>query len=241
MTPGKRRAELVAISRRLAEDTGALAFDAPVTCIYNPLEYARANHEEYLRRYGGRQGVTLLVGMNPGPFGMAQTGVPFGAVSWVKDWLKIEGEVTRPEREHPKRPISGLECARTEVSGDRLWGWAAERFGSPEAFFDRFFVWNYCPLCFVVESGANLTPDRLRKDRRVPLFAACDRALADVIDLIEPRAVVGIGRFATDRVRALVDERVRVGQMLHPSPASPAANRGWRATAEAQLEKLGLL
>lgn len=234
--------QLVGLSRRLADEIEALEFEPPVACVYNPLRYAAANHEEYLRRFGGRRGVTLLVGMNPGPFGMTQTGVPFGAIPWVKDWLRIGNPIVRPDMEHPKRPIHGYECVRTEVSGDRLWGWAADRFGEPERFFARFFVWNYCPLCFMIESGANLTPDKLRKNRRQPLFEVCDRALLEVIDLIEPRAVVGIGRFAEDRIRAALGDRpILTGRLLHPSPASPVANRGWRAAAEAQLEELGLL
>lgn len=245
MSTGKHRGlgdRLVAISRRLAGEVDALEFAPPAAYVYNPLRYAGANHEEYLRRYGGNRGVTLLVGMNPGPFGMAQTGVPFGAIRWVKDWLRIGNEVAKPGKEHPKRPVVGFECSRNEVSGDRLWSWAAERFGTPDRFFQHFFVWNYCPLCFMVESGANLTPDRLRKAQRQPLFEVCDRALLDVIDTIEPRAVVGIGRFATQRIRDVLGDRdIPVGQLLHPSPASPVANRGWRSTAESQLDELGLL
>ena len=70
---------LAAISRSLSRKVNALAFSPPVTHVYNPLDYARAPHEAYLTRWGKGPKQVLLLGMNPGPFGMAQTGVPFAA------------------------------------------------------------------------------------------------------------------------------------------------------------------
>jgi single-strand selective monofunctional uracil DNA glycosylase len=233
---------LVELTRRLARRAGRLAFAGEVACVYNPLEYAWACHEQYLERYGRQRGVTLLLGMNPGPFGMAQTGVPFGEVGLVREWLAIDGPIGRPRREHPKRPIQGFACARSEVSGARLWGWARQRFGTPEAFFQRFFVWNYCPLAFLYASGANCTPDKLPADERQRLYQVCDEALAAVVDALEPRMLIGIGKFAETRARqALAGRDLPIATILHPSPASPIANRGWAQQAEAQLRELGLL
>ncbi len=237
---------LVPISRELARQVSKLAFGPPVTHVYNPLVHARATAELYLERYA-RVGVpTLLLGMNPGPFGMVQTGVPFGEIGFVRDWLEIDGPVARPEREHPKRPVEGFACQRSETSGARLWGFARERFTTPERFFDAFFVWNYCPLAFVEASGRNRTPDALPAAEREPLFVACDAALAAVVQSLCPELVVGVGRFAEKRARiALADQVARselaIGGMLHPSPASPAANGGWAERAEAQLAELGAL
>jgi single-strand selective monofunctional uracil DNA glycosylase len=172
---------------------------------------------------------------------MAQTGVPFGEIELVRDWLRIEEEVGKPRREHPRRLIEGFRCARSEVSGRRLWGWARARFRTPERFFERFFVANYCPLCFLEESGRNRTPDRLPSRERRPLLALCDEALAETIEALRPRIVVGLGHFATARaVAALAGVTVEVGRVLHPSPASPSANRGWVAQAERELEELGI-
>jgi single-strand selective monofunctional uracil DNA glycosylase len=232
---------LVEISRSLSARVATLRFADPVCCVYNPLEYARAPHELYLSRYGVGPKEILLLGMNPGPFGMAQTGVPFGDVTMVRDWMGIVAPVTKPRDEHPKRPVLGFDCHRTEVSGTRLWGWAGQRFGTPERFFERFFVVNYCPLAFVNSSGANLTPDKLPADEQRPLLAACDEALREVVRQLQPRIVIGVGGFAERRARAaLASENVAIGTILHPSPASPLANRGWAETIERQLQSLGV-
>lgn len=229
---------LVPISRALCREIDRLRFAAPVTHVYNPLRYARAPHEEYLRRFGEGSGRVVLLGMNPGPWGMAQTGVPFGDVAMVRDWLGIGGKVGKPEAEHPKRPIDGFGCTRSEVSGSRLWGWARDRFGTPERFFEDFFVWNYCPVSFMEESGRNRTPDKLPRAERSPLLEACDRNLQRMLKALQPRLVVGIGAYAEKRARLVSD--VPVGRMLHPSPASPKANRGWAAEAERDLTVLGV-
>jgi single-strand selective monofunctional uracil DNA glycosylase len=231
----------VAISRRLARAMDGLSFRAPVTHVYDPLVYAREPHEIYLERYA-RPGVeAVLVGMNPGPFGMAQTGVPFGEVTLVREWLGIEGRVAKPEREHPARPIEGFACERSEVSGARLWGWARARFGVPEEFFPRFFVWNYCPLVFMEASGRNRTPDKLAASEREALYAPCDEALRAICAQLRPKHVIGVGAFARERAAmALAGEAFRIGTILHPSPASPAANKGWAEQAELGLKKLGI-
>jgi single-strand selective monofunctional uracil DNA glycosylase len=233
--------ELIRISRALAREVDGLTFTAPVTHVYNPLRYAADLHEAYLRRYGEGPKAVVLVGMNPGPFGMAQTGVPFGDVAVVRDWLGLAAAVGKPTREHPGRPVYGLDCPRSEVSGTRLWGWARERFGTPERFFARFFVVNYCPLAFLETSGRNRTPDKLPASEQEPLFAACDQALRRIIAALEPGHVIGVGAFAERRARlALAGTGVEIGTILHPSPASPLANRGWASTAEKQLRACGV-
>ena len=233
---------MVSISRQLAAAVDSLTFAAPVTHVYNPLEYARRAHEAYLVKYGTGRRRVLLLGMNPGPFGMAQTGVPFGDVGMVRDFLGIAGTVGKPAREHPARPIEGFGCARAEISGTRLWGWARDRFGTADTFFRDFFVANYCPLVFMEESGRNRTPDKLSPGERALLFAACDEALRRIVSVLEPAVVIGVGGFAERRAReALPAFRGVIGGMLHPSPASPLANRDWPGQADAALRTLGVV
>jgi single-strand selective monofunctional uracil DNA glycosylase len=231
---------LVPVSRRLSARVEKLRFSLPVTHVYNPLRYARRPHELYLERYGtGRKRVVFL-GMNPGPFGMAQTGVPFGEVAAVRDWLRIDAAVDHPSSEHEKRPVLGFDCQRSEVSGRRLWGFFRERFGSADRFFREHFVANYCPLAFMEGSGKNRTPDKLPEAERSALYAACDDALRELCASLEPELVVGVGAFAEKRAAsALAGLGVRVGTVLHPSPASPRANRGWAGIATEQLAALG--
>jgi single-strand selective monofunctional uracil DNA glycosylase len=231
---------LVAISRELCRAVQRLRFAPPVAYVYNPLAYARAPHEEYLRRFGQTRGRIVMLGMNPGPFGMVQTGVPFGEVGFVRDWMRIDGRIDAPPHGHPRRPVQGFACTRSEVSGARLWGWARDRFGTADAFFARFFVVNYCPLAFVEDSGRNRTPDKLPAHERQPLFDACDRTLAATIDVLAPTLVVGIGGFAEKRARLVLGEGVRIGCVPHPSPASPRANRGWARAVEDDLHRLGV-
>jgi len=232
---------LVSIAEELRHAVRPLRFAPPVRHVYNPLDYAWPAHRAYLERFGTSPRQILLLGMNPGPWGMAQTGVPFGEVAAARDWLGITAPVGRPEREHPARPVTGFACTRSEVSGRRVWGWAREHFGTAERFFARFFIANYCPLMFLESSGRNLTPDRLPAGERRPLEAACDAALARSAEVLAPRLVLGVGAFAArSAARALAGTGVRVEQVLHPSPASPAANRGWAEQLTRRLVELGV-
>ncbi len=231
----------VTISRNLARSVDSLIFTSKITHIYNPLNYASKPTQAYLKRYSAPPKKVLFLGMNPGPFGMAQTGVPFGEISMVRDWLNINAIVGKPPYEHPKRPILGFDCPRKEVSGSRLWGWAKDRFKTPDAFFRNFFVWNYCPLAFMIESGANFIPDKLPKAQKEKLFYHCDIALNQLVDHLKPRYIIGVGKFAEDRAKAAVaNSDITIGRILHPSPASPAANMGWAQAAEKQLDALGI-
>ncbi len=239
---------LVSAAERLraaVADYPARAPLGPAHYVLNPLDYAWPLHRAYLERFAPREPgrvEAVLVGMNPGPWGMAQTGVPFGTPEMVRDFLRLEGAITPPARTHPKRPIEGLGCPRSEVSGRRLWGGIRACFGTPEAFFARFFVLNYCPLVFQSEGGANLTPDKLPRELMAPCLEACERHMAEALEQLRPRTVIAIGKWAQQQLERLVAARgleLPVRAVLHPSPASPLANRGWLAAARAQLAELG--
>src|SRR5437867_336141 len=239
-------AELAKAALKLSRALDRVWLRPPVIHVYNPLDYAWRAHEAYLRQYGASRKRVVFLGMNPGPFGMVQTGVPFGEVRAVRHWMKIEAPIGKPRLEHPKRPVEGFACKRSEVSGRRLWGLFADRFGSARHFFTDHFVVNYCPLAFFDASGRNLTPDKLAAANSAPLFAACDSHLARVVEVLQPEWLIGVGDFAQKRSRQVVSEAalgvaraVHVGKILHPSPASPAANKDWARKATEQMQALG--
>jgi len=232
---------LVNAAAELRDAANRLSFRPPVQCVYNPLDYAWAAHEQFLSRYGGGAKRALFLGMNPGPFGMAQVGVPFGEVAAVRDWLRIDAPIAKPANEHPKRPVLGLDCPRSEVSGRRFWGFFAQKFGQPEAFFADHFVVNYCPLAFLEDTGRNRTPDKLPAAEAGPLEKICNAHLAKVVAILQPEWLVAVGGFAEKKACEVFDQAdVKIGRVLHPSPASPAANRGWVEQAEKQLREQGI-
>jgi single-strand selective monofunctional uracil DNA glycosylase len=240
---------LLDAARALSHGLSKLQFPPPVAHVYDPHRYAWGPYEEYVTRYGAGRKRVVLLGMNPGPFGMMQTGVPFGEVAAVRDWMRIRARVEKPKAEHARRPIDGFDCKRSEVSGRRLWGWAAARFGPAESFFRDWFVLNYCPLALLEASGRNFTPDRLPARLLAEVYAACDRHLAVALAALAPNFAIGVGAFAEKRIRAVLESdlmdgalarKIHAGQILHPSPASPAANRGWEAAMERQLVALGV-
>src|SRR5262245_45932965 len=114
--------QLIDAARQLSAQVDRFKFKPPVAHVYNPLGYARKAHEEYLLRVGAAPKRVMFLGMNPGPFGMTQTGIPFGEVAAVRDWLGIRAVIDAPKIQHPQRPIQGFDCPRSEVSGRRLWG-----------------------------------------------------------------------------------------------------------------------
>lgn len=232
---------LIRLAQELAGALDGLRFQAPVTHVYNPLRYAWAPHETYLRQFGGPPKRVVFVGMNPGPFGMVQTGVPFGEIAAVRDWMGIEEPVGQPPRLHPKRPVDGFACRRSEISGQRLWGLFAQRFGTADRFFADHLVVNYCPLAFFDAGGRNVTPDKLAPTNSAELLAVCDDHLRQVVAVVRPQWVIGVGAFAEQRAReALVGRELRLGRILHPSPASPAANRDWAGATGRRLGELGV-
>lgn len=233
--------QAITVAECLADAVDALDFAPPTTHVYNPLRYAWQGHRSYLEQYANSQKKVIFMGMNPGPFGMAQTGVPFGEIDHVRDYLGVEETIISPENTHPKRPIEGFTCQRSEVSGRRLWGFFADKYPEAADFFADHFVANYCPLVFMEASGKNRTPDKLTAAEMAQLYAVCDQHLRDLVEIFQPEWVVGVGAFAESRAKdALRGHDLKVARILHPSPASPAANRGWAEQAEKQLKALGV-
>ncbi|XP_045617531.2 single-strand selective monofunctional uracil DNA glycosylase isoform X1 [Procambarus clarkii] len=237
--------QLLEIEKNQCEDLLKLDYGEKICYIYNPVDYAHELHSDFVIKYGNWRKKVLILGMNPGPWGMGQTGVPFGHVGYTKDWLNIKGSVSKPIKEHPKRPVTGLECTRNEVSGDRMWGLLKDLSGSPQVLFSHLFLHNYCPLFFLKESAKNVTPPELKVKERARLEQICDDALVKTIELLGVEHVIGVGNYATVRTRAALlkagIEGVQVSTLMHPSPVNPAANKGWHAIATKQLTDSGII
>ncbi|MBT01580.1 single-stranded DNA-binding protein [bacterium] len=218
-----------------------LIFDRDLI-VYNPIEYAVDSYSLYLKKYGNGQKDILFMGMNPGPWGMAQTGIPFGAIHPVKNFLKIETKIGKPALEHNKRPIDGFACSRQEVSGSRFWAWVEENWSNADNFFCNCFVHNYCPLAFFDTQGRNITPEKINLTERLALEELCGEFLLDLVMAMNCKWVIGIGNYAESKARKILKNRnVEIGKVLHPSPASPLANKGWSNLATQQMISYGLM
>ena len=235
--------ELIKAGRLLADELRPLRFSDPVTHTYLTVDYARDGYEAYLETYANSKKRTLLLGMNPGPYGMAQTGVPFGEIAAVRDWMGLSPKIGKPDNEHPKRKIQGMDCPKSEVSGRRLWGLFSEKFPNAKDFFNDHLVINFCPLIWMKDSGANLTPDKIRTAEMLPADVACQKHLRRLIEILEPQYLIGVGGYAENQMQAAqaqLGTTATIAKILHPSPASPAANRGWAEVAERQLKEIGV-
>lgn len=235
--------QLIRVGRELADELRPLKFSEPVTHTYLTVDYARSGYEAYLEKFANSKKRTLLLGMNPGPYGMAQTGVPFGEIAAVRDWMGLSPLIGKPDNEHPKRKISGMDCTKSEVSGRRLWGLFAERFPNAEDFFKDHLVINFCPLIWMKDSGANLTPDKIRAAEMEPVDVACQKHLCRLVEILEPQYLIGVGAYAENQMLKAQEQlgsSAVIAKILHPSPASPAANRGWAEVAERQLKEIGV-
>ena len=237
---------LIDAAARLRDDVESYADDLVeqnlVDCIYNPLVYAWQPHLAYLKKAAKGKAKTLLLGMNPGPHGMGQMGIPFAATAMVREVLEIHDlPVEQPRNLHPKRPVSGLDWPKEEVSGTRLWSLLSEHYGSGEKILSKVFLVNHCPLMlFSGERATNITPDKISGSTNRLLLERCDEHLREIVDILGITTVIGVGKFAEKRaIKALSNTDVEVKTCWHPSPASPLANKNggadWRDNVRSVL------
>ncbi|KAA0194921.1 hypothetical protein HAZT_HAZT005351 [Hyalella azteca] len=221
-----------------------LSYGDKVQYTYDPIQYASVPHCNYLHMFCSPKPASLmLLGMNPGPWGMAQTGVPFGHVGVVRDWLGVTGEVRKPCNEHPNRTVLGFSCHRSEVSGGRLWSLLKLLCcNNPSVLAKSIFLHNYCPLLYLTSTGTNVTPADLKAAYRRPLESLCDASLHDVVSLLGVTDILAVGNYACNGARRAVAQLpVKVHKLMHPSPRNPLANIDWESAALQQLRQAGLL
>jgi len=93
------------------------------------------------------------------------------------------------------------------------------------------------------KTAKNRTPDKLPASEKEALFTLCDRHLRLTLEILRPKFVIGVGVFARERAEAVSEGlsfKVTVGQILHPSPASPLANHNWKEKIEKEMQELGV-
>ncbi|CAG5129987.1 unnamed protein product [Candidula unifasciata] len=235
----------VLLEKELCEKLSRVSLPGKIQYVYNPLEYAFDSHLNFVRRFCTGEKYVLFVGMNPGPFGMSQNGVPFGECSIVKEWLQIEGEVLKPVLEHPKRRIVGLECSRSEVTGARFWQLIRTLCHTPEHFFRTSYVHNLCPFAFLTDTGKNVTPPQLASSILDQINVLCNATLIEVVRLLKSKYVICVGKYALAQAqKALSGDEfsgITLECLMHPSPINPAANKGWADIAIKQLTEIGII
>ncbi|CAK9822325.1 Single-strand selective monofunctional uracil DNA glycosylase [Anthophora retusa] len=235
--------QLLSVEKNLAAELGSITFHLPVEYVYSPLEYAFNIHTMYVQKYCSTVKKILFLGMNPGPWGMSQTGVPFGEISMVRDWLKICGPVGKPIKEQPNRKVTGFQCTRSEISGKRLWGLFKELCGNPEKFFQHAYIHNYCPIALMDKKGCNITPAEIKGTEITVIQSACDKALAKTVKILKAEIVIGIGLYAEKRAQLVAQNYklpVKVLCLPHPSPRA-ANNQNWSDKATKKLSEFGVL
>lgn len=196
--------------------------------IYNPLEYCLDPFIQYLEKGGEKRDIVFL-GMNPGPFGMMQNGIPFGASNFVNNYLNIEKDFDKQkiEKEHPKYKIIGKNIERQEISGTKLWGLIQSFYPDSNTFLENQIVLNYLQLAILdKEKGKNITPDKLNKDVRTKIENICDNQLREILDILESKVLIGVGKYSYDSLLR-VKKNEKVIKINHPSPLNARYFKTW--------------
>jgi len=226
------------LSARLEPVRAALpAAGLKAVAAIDPTSYAFGNYTRFMQLAASGPRLALFVGMNPGPHGMAQTGIPFGDVDTARVLLGGADTID---------PLPGLRAAsgaawdckglayhRGEQSGMRLWSALSQLCGSPQAALERCCIVNYCPLYMVGPELENITPSDLprRHDITRALEAACDEHLRQLVLGLEVKTVLSFGSYAhASARRALSGFPVDFYTTPHPSPRRGSAAE-WIASA----------
>ena len=193
---GRRRSHQ-GCSDLLAKALAAMPAMTMVSLIYDPMGLCLCDASGLLpniRQF--HQEKVVFLGMNPGPYGMVQSGIPFGEIAAVTEWLQLASTDSQTDERTPKATHHGLIVPRSEVSGRRLWGLFAERFTSAEDFFADHFILNYCPLAFLAETGRNITSTSSAAQTRAFMAQHCDQHFKKALNALQPDWCIGVGGYA---------------------------------------------
>ena len=209
---------IIELYKSLNIELDELKFFPPCFYVYNPLSYCFESFKIYFEYLNTEEEINLFFGINPGPFGMAQTGIPFGDKETVKNYLKIEPkiDIDKIPKQHPKKQILGLEVKRVEKSGRIFWGVIKEFYPEKYDFFKSNFVLNFCPLCFLDEQGRNITPKVLRKEDQIALYKILEIFMLKLFKLIKIKKLIAIGDETFSYLNAL-NTKLKIQTIIHPA------------------------
>ena len=88
--------------------------------------------------------------------------------------------------------------------------WNTEKFPltilSGQVFFKNCIVYNYIPLCFIHKTGKNIAPDQLKPATRNRLISLCNEAICEILDILQVKIVIGVGKWTEARLQAIKKE-----------------------------------
>ncbi|KAF7991960.1 hypothetical protein HCN44_010761 [Aphidius gifuensis] len=226
---------LLNIELNLSINLDKLNYNNPIDYIYCPIIYAKTVHFNYLNKYCRDKKNIMILGMNPGPWGMSQTGVPFGEINIVIDWLKINGHIDKPKRQHEQRQVDGFSCKRSEISGRKFWSLFKKLSNNPDTFFRHCFLRNFFKPTIIIIIIAGPEQKKLQE--------FCDQALIEVIKILDVKVIIGVGRFSEQRAKKVVKTAklsTKVLWMIHPSPRA-TIGKNWQNLTLDFLKKENLI
>ena len=141
--------------------------------VWNPGSYGAPWHRVFREIYPLRERPILMFGLNPGPYGMGQTGIPFTDVRRLRQCLPKMALTLRERGREPRVPGLAPRSLRRfftrefESSAVRVYRFLELGWGSAEKGWRSVGVANSCPLLFLDPEGRNQTP-AVRGDQAAP-------------------------------------------------------------------------
>jgi len=212
--------------------------------VWNPALYALDIYQEYLTKFPPEPGAILALGLNPGPYGMAQTGIPFTDCRTASGALGME--MTIPGKA-PDDLISRLKKANGKWRGTYersslgMYRFLILAWGDIKTAYRNWFVGNPCPLLFLDPERWNVTPADPRLRRMKEVGELRQRAVIGFSEILNPRGIVCFGKDVAKAVGEVAIRQVgpdRVVFYEHPARAVPEK---WAAGLLQELTQRQLL
>ena len=215
--------------------------------VWNPGRYGERWHRRFRETYPPGPNPVLLLGLNPGPYGMGQTGIPFTDIRRLESDLPELAARLRTDGESIGLPgLAPPDLRRRldrtfESSSIRVYRFLRLAGGSAGAGWRRVVAANPCPMLFM-EGTVNRTPADLRRalrkrggrlERVTARLEECDQlrreCAREAVRVLEPRGVILLGRNIQEALAGDPSLGAVPGGVLaweHPARAVPDAWAG---------------